>query len=388
MNEEFQQLYDYIKSQDMTDLSEQEFYDAYSNPESASELFGYISSEDMTDLNEQEFFSAYFSGGVEKKSPNGTSEEEVTESVTETETVPTGSSDSSGQGSSFSASDFVAKDTAFEQGFQSQPEQDTSEFAGVMTDRESEQQRAFKEDFDTREFTEEEQVSRDEQDVIPLSDLTPRKYTDAAGNVFEGKSIDEARKVKEIAERGRDGFIEEEKPLSAEEALDKNNFLEGIDRNFIVDNSADEIAESLRKKYSDKGFVFTTDGDILTVTSEYDKKGITLDLGVGEVFSDRGALSDISDRINPGISVIGKIARGIDYISGEASEQRDIQVDLLRNFLYDNQSISEGKSSDEVLSLMRKGRQKSVSPEEYKKYSTESTLCQVYNPHLIVQSRE
>lgn len=108
MNEKFQQLYDYIKSQDMTDLDVQEFHDAYSNPESASELFGYISSEDMTDLNEQEFFSAYFGGGVEKKSPNGTGEEEVTESVTETETVPTGSSDSSSQEFEQSEIDAVA----------------------------------------------------------------------------------------------------------------------------------------------------------------------------------------------------------------------------------------------------------------------------------------
>ena len=97
MNEKFQQLYDYIKSQDMTDLGEQEFYDSYSNPDKFGELFGYVKSQNMTDLGEQEFFSAYFGGDVEKKSPNGTGEEEVMESVTETETVPTGSSDSSSQ---------------------------------------------------------------------------------------------------------------------------------------------------------------------------------------------------------------------------------------------------------------------------------------------------
>ena len=97
MNEKFQQLYDYIKSQDMTDLGEQEFYDSYSNPDKFGELFGYVKSQDMTDLGEQEFFSAYFGGDVEKKSPNGTGEQEVMDSVTETETVPTGSSDSSSQ---------------------------------------------------------------------------------------------------------------------------------------------------------------------------------------------------------------------------------------------------------------------------------------------------
>ena len=82
MNEKFQKLYGYIKSENMTDLDEQEFFSAYSNPEKFQELYEYIKSEDMTDLNPQDFYNAYFVGAevpsVEKKS-----EEVTTESLSE-----------------------------------------------------------------------------------------------------------------------------------------------------------------------------------------------------------------------------------------------------------------------------------------------------------------
>ena len=82
MNEKFQDLYGYVKSENMTDLGEQEFFNAYSSPEKFTELYEYVKSENMTDLSPQDFFNSYFVGAeapsVEKKS-----EESTTESLSE-----------------------------------------------------------------------------------------------------------------------------------------------------------------------------------------------------------------------------------------------------------------------------------------------------------------
>ena len=82
MNEKFQELYGYVKSENMTDLGEQEFFNAYSSPEKFTELYEYVKSENMTDLSPQDFFNSYFVGAeapsVEKKS-----EESTTESLSE-----------------------------------------------------------------------------------------------------------------------------------------------------------------------------------------------------------------------------------------------------------------------------------------------------------------
>ena len=87
---------------------------------SQEEMQGVIDSEGVGVLynimpsgmfnSENEFTEtfSYTEKDVEKKSPNGTGEEEVTEPVTETKTVPTGSSDSSGQEFEQSEIDAVA----------------------------------------------------------------------------------------------------------------------------------------------------------------------------------------------------------------------------------------------------------------------------------------
>ena len=71
-----------LSLKNMTDLGEQEFFNAYSSPEKFTELYEYVKSENMTDLSPQDFFNSYFVGAeapsVEKKS-----EESTTESLSE-----------------------------------------------------------------------------------------------------------------------------------------------------------------------------------------------------------------------------------------------------------------------------------------------------------------
>ena len=76
MNEEFKELYNYLKSNGITDLDENAFYQAYSSPEASKEVFDYVKSQDMTDLDESSFYSSYFGGDVKKKD-----ESEVTSEV-------------------------------------------------------------------------------------------------------------------------------------------------------------------------------------------------------------------------------------------------------------------------------------------------------------------
>ena len=68
MNEKFVELYNYLSSNNLTDLSQDDFYSKYSDPSKASEIYKYLSSKNMTDLDEQSFYSSYF-GSSKKKEP-------------------------------------------------------------------------------------------------------------------------------------------------------------------------------------------------------------------------------------------------------------------------------------------------------------------------------
>ena len=69
MNEKLQELYSYIKSQGATDLSLEQFAEAYGNDVyKAKDVYDFVKGEDMTDLNEADFFNAYF-GEVKKNEP-------------------------------------------------------------------------------------------------------------------------------------------------------------------------------------------------------------------------------------------------------------------------------------------------------------------------------
>lgn len=80
MNEKLQELYSYIKSQGATDLSLEQFAEAYGNDVyKAKDVYDFVKGEDMTDLNEADFFNAYF-GEVKKTEPpviNLMSKEEI-----------------------------------------------------------------------------------------------------------------------------------------------------------------------------------------------------------------------------------------------------------------------------------------------------------------------
>ena len=85
MNEKFLELYEYLKSEGITDLSPEDFYNAYKDPNKAKDVYDFVSSEEMTDLNENDFFSAYFGTEVKKKDDS--------EVVTDTSEVVTDTSE-------------------------------------------------------------------------------------------------------------------------------------------------------------------------------------------------------------------------------------------------------------------------------------------------------
>lgn len=62
MNEKFNELYSYLKSEGMTDLDSKTFYNKYSDPSKSREIYSYLKSNNMTDLDESSFHSAYFGG--------------------------------------------------------------------------------------------------------------------------------------------------------------------------------------------------------------------------------------------------------------------------------------------------------------------------------------
>ena len=62
MNEKYQDFYDYLKSENLTDLDAESFQTAYSEPEKYEELWGYVSQNNLTDLSKEDFFESYFGG--------------------------------------------------------------------------------------------------------------------------------------------------------------------------------------------------------------------------------------------------------------------------------------------------------------------------------------
>jgi len=376
---------------------------------SQEEMQGVIDSEGVGVLynimpsgmfnSENEFTEtfSYTEKDVEKKSPNGTSEEEVTESVTKTKTVPTGSSDSSSQEPpkttavqrAFSKAPPAPKPEAYGSDIMGQGmyENDLSEWQAKYAparlsavseakDKLAQEERALQQVEDDKQ---EALSNLESQGKMDTPEETRLRY-EAVASDFQ-KEIDKRQANVVEAEDSiadtEDVFAATNKYMDSDDfkfeqdklTKEKQEYLEGIDEDFIVDNSAEEIASELTSRYKDKGFTFTSDDtEGLTVTSEYNKKGITLDLGVGEQLG-RTPFSDPAFAIKGA----GKI---IDYVSGERDQQRGVQLDLLRNFLFENQSIVEG-TSDEEMSELIETRPYAVSEEEYKKFN-ERTNAKVY----------
>jgi len=76
-NELFNELFGYLKSENLTDLESDDFFEKYKDPngDQFKELFKYLKSEELTDLSAEDFSAKYF--GIdnvipEKKNPDGT----------------------------------------------------------------------------------------------------------------------------------------------------------------------------------------------------------------------------------------------------------------------------------------------------------------------------
>jgi hypothetical protein len=68
MNDKFNQLYNYLKSNGMTDLDAQSFYDTYRTDSSKlNKLYGYLKSNGMTDLDPNSFRDSYFGSNQSKQ---------------------------------------------------------------------------------------------------------------------------------------------------------------------------------------------------------------------------------------------------------------------------------------------------------------------------------
>ena len=68
MNEKYQQLYDYLRSNQMTDLDSQSFFDEYSGSQDKyGQLYDYFVQNQLTDLSSDNFYNEYFGGGQKKK---------------------------------------------------------------------------------------------------------------------------------------------------------------------------------------------------------------------------------------------------------------------------------------------------------------------------------
>ena len=68
MNDKFNKLYNYLKSNGMTDLDAQSFYDSYRSDNSKfNKLYGYLKSNGMTDLDANSFKNSYFNTPSEPK---------------------------------------------------------------------------------------------------------------------------------------------------------------------------------------------------------------------------------------------------------------------------------------------------------------------------------
>ena len=74
MNEKYQQLYDYLRSNQMTDLDSQSFFDEYSGSQDKyGQLYDYFVQNQLTDLSSDNFYNEYFGGGQKKKEPSAPS---------------------------------------------------------------------------------------------------------------------------------------------------------------------------------------------------------------------------------------------------------------------------------------------------------------------------
>lgn len=317
MNEKFQQLYDYIKSQDMTDLGEQEFYDSYSNPDKFGELFGYVKSQNMTDLGEQEFFSAYFGGDVEKKSPNGTGEEEVMESVTETETVPTGSSDSSSQEPEYDYETIQEKEEVF--GL-------PSEVSKQLTDQ-YEQLPDFNNPNTQQPTSPSEEVAR-LFEVQKTSDEFTQDQLDNPENVVD-RALQDIRKGERLVEGGNTGeytsdFFEQSlKQVNAD----------------LIDSEEQEVVPLMNSLFGDYGFDFKEGGgfssglDGMTVVAANGKEiAINLDPVFGDIFAGESApANDLKKFLRDNRKESESIVQKFDgYIEKKAKFQSEEQVKIAR----------------------------------------------------------
>jgi hypothetical protein len=69
MNEKLKELYSYLKRQNATDLTIEQFFAAYGNDRNkAKDVYDFVKSQQMTDLKESDFFNAYF-GNAETPQP-------------------------------------------------------------------------------------------------------------------------------------------------------------------------------------------------------------------------------------------------------------------------------------------------------------------------------
>ena len=82
MDDKYQELYGYMRSQNLTDLDAQTFFSAYSKPEKFESLWSYVVEQDLTDLSKKDmFYDAYF--GSVKKKPDSEQESLLEEVSTE-----------------------------------------------------------------------------------------------------------------------------------------------------------------------------------------------------------------------------------------------------------------------------------------------------------------
>lgn len=94
MNEKSQQLYNYLKSNGLTDLDSDTFFSKYSDPNKAKEIWSYLNQNGMTDLDANAFYDSYF----KKKSLTDSGlDGSSSDRLSKTTTKPTAYSSSEGE---------------------------------------------------------------------------------------------------------------------------------------------------------------------------------------------------------------------------------------------------------------------------------------------------
>lgn len=94
MNDKSQQLYNYLKSNGLTDLDANTFFSKYSDPNKAQEIWSYLNKNGMTDLDASAFYDSYF----KKKSLTDSGlDGSSSDRLSKTTTKPTASSSSEGE---------------------------------------------------------------------------------------------------------------------------------------------------------------------------------------------------------------------------------------------------------------------------------------------------